>query len=110
MHIDQVRRFALSLPETTEAPHFTYSSFRVQGNIFVTVPPEGTHIHVFAADQEREEALELHSEFVEKLFWGQKVCGVRVMLAEAEPEVVHDLVRKAWQRKAPKAKTRAKFK
>jgi hypothetical protein len=33
MRIDTVRRFALSLPETTEEPHFDKSSFRVRGKM-----------------------------------------------------------------------------
>jgi hypothetical protein len=32
-----VRRIALSLPETAEAPHFESASFRVRGKIFATV-------------------------------------------------------------------------
>jgi hypothetical protein len=50
MKLDVARRFALSLPETTEAPHFHYASFRVQGKIFATAPPDGEHLHVFVAD------------------------------------------------------------
>jgi YjbR len=46
MNVAQVRRYALSLPDTTEEPHFEYSSFRVRGKIFVTVPPDEEHIHV----------------------------------------------------------------
>jgi hypothetical protein len=34
MTLSQVRRFALSLPETTEEPHFDRTSFRVRGKIF----------------------------------------------------------------------------
>jgi len=43
----EARRLALSLPEATEQPHFDMASFRVRGKIFVTVPPEGTRLHVF---------------------------------------------------------------
>lgn len=34
--IDFVRRFSLSLPETTEEPHFEKTSFRVKKKIFAT--------------------------------------------------------------------------
>ena len=47
MQIADVRRHALSLDAVTEEPHHTYSSFRVRGKIFVTIPPEETHLHVF---------------------------------------------------------------
>jgi hypothetical protein len=102
MKIDQVRKFALSLPETAEAPHFNYASFRVRGKIFATVPPEETHVHIFVSDEERERALLLYPECLEKLFWGAKVVGVRVTLEKAKTALVSALLREAWTRKAPK--------
>ena len=102
MKLESLRQFALKLPEVTEEPHFKFSSFRVRGKIFVTVPPEQTHIHVFVDDDEREPALARHPEFLEKLWWGKKVCGLRVLMAKADPAVVQSLVKAAWRRKAPK--------
>ena len=67
MKIAQVRRYALSLPDATEEPHFEYSSFRIRGKIFVTVPPDEEHIHIFVGEDEREQALALHPAFLEKL-------------------------------------------
>jgi len=100
--IDSVRSYALSLPEVTEQPHFDYASFRVRGRIFATVPPAGRHVHVFVAETQREVALAMHPEFLEKLLWGGKVVGLRVHLAGASASVVKELVRKAWENKAPK--------
>lgn len=100
--LDSVRRQALALPEVTEQPHFDYASFRVGGKIFVTVPPDGQHLHVFVDEPQRELALALHGAFVEKLWWGGKVVGLRVNLADADPHVVDELVRQAWARKAPR--------
>ena len=54
-------------------------------------------------DAARERALELHPEFVEKLWWGKKVVGLRVTLAKASTSVVKQLLANAWKRKAPKA-------
>ncbi len=102
MKIAQVRRFALSLPEATEAPHFQYSSFRVRGKIFATAPPDGKHLHVFVTDDEREIAMALDPEFLENLHWGGKVVGLRVALAKAKPKVVAKLLTQAWSGKAPK--------
>ncbi|MBS0447728.1 MAG: MmcQ/YjbR family DNA-binding protein [Proteobacteria bacterium] len=102
MKIAAVRRHALSLPEAAEAPHFDYASFRVRGKIFVTVPPDEQHIHVFVDDEVREQALALDPEFLEKLTWGAKVVGLRVRLADATPAVVTRLIDAAWARKAPK--------
>jgi len=102
MKISDVRHFALSLPEVTEEPHFQYSSFRIRGKIFATIPPDGEHVHIFVGDEEREVALATAPEFVEKLFWGKRIAGLRVSLAKAKPKVVTTLLTQAWSRKAPK--------
>ncbi|HUP97765.1 MAG TPA: MmcQ/YjbR family DNA-binding protein [Usitatibacter sp.] len=102
MKLAQARRLALALPEAAEAPHFDYTSFRVRGKIFATAPPDEKHLHVFVDDDAREQALELHQDFVEKLWWGKKVVGLRVQLAAAQPAVVKRLLENAWRRKAPK--------
>jgi len=103
MKVSQVRRHALSLPAVTEEPHFNYSSFRVRGKIFVTVPPDEEHLHVFVSEEQREPALAVYPEFLEKLTWGAKVVGLRVTLAGAQSGVVNRLVSAAWESKAPKS-------
>jgi hypothetical protein len=97
------RTFALSLPEATEQPHHNFSSFRVRGKIFVTIPPEQEHFHVFLSEAHREQALAMYPEFTEKLLWGGKVVGLRVCLAAAPAVAVKQLVRQAWSAKAPKS-------
>jgi hypothetical protein len=100
MKIEAVRRFAMALQGVTEAPHHHFSSFRVGGKIFVTVPPDGLHIHAFVPELARERAVAMFPEFVEPLLWGGKVVGVRVALAAATPADVNTLVREAWALKA----------
>jgi hypothetical protein len=100
--LEQARRFALSLPSVTEEPHFSYSSFRVGGKIFATVPPEGEHLHVFVEEEQRQRALALEPDAVEKLLWGQRVVGLRVHLVQAKAPLVRRLLEQAWSRKAPK--------
>jgi hypothetical protein len=102
MNADRVRRYALALPEAVEAPHFDYASFRIGGKIFATMPPDGAHLHVFVGEEQRETALALHPEAVEKLFWGQKACGLRIALDATKPAVVETLLRQAWAQRAPK--------
>jgi hypothetical protein len=92
-----VQKFAMSLEAVTEEPHHNYSSFRVRGKIFVTIPPEKDVIHVFVGEEDREPALIMFPEFIEKLFWGKKVLGLRVHLAAARPEVVKSLISKAYE-------------
>jgi hypothetical protein len=99
--LQQARRFALSLPETTEEPHHELSSFRVRGKIFATVPPDRLRLHIFVEEQQREAAIVMEPAAIEKLWWGSKVRGVRVLLAQAKSELVSELLYAAWCRKAP---------
>jgi hypothetical protein len=87
----------MSLDAVTEEPHHNYSSFRVRGNIFVTIPPGDDFIHVFVGDEDREPALALYPDFLSKLLWGGKVVGLRVALESAKPAVVKSLLSKAYQ-------------
>jgi hypothetical protein len=103
LRVATVRKHALSLPEVTEQPHFDYTSFRVRGKIFATVPPDEKHVHVFVAVAHRKPFLAMYPQYIAELTWGKKVIGLRVALADAEPAVVKQLVSFAWQNKAPKS-------
>ena len=107
MKLAEARAFALSLPGAMEAPHFQSASFRVDGRIFCTVPPGESVIHVFLPEEERERALSLHPEAIEKLFWGAKAVGLRVTLAKARSAAVKELLRSAWSLRAKPVKPRA---
>ncbi len=97
MKITPIRQFALSLDAVSEAPHHHFSSFRVRGKIFVTIPPGDAFLHIFVDEEDREPALALYPGFIEKLTWGAKVVGLRVSLATATPAVVKALVAKAYK-------------
>ena len=107
MKAGELRKYALSLPEAIEQPHFDFASFRVRGKIFVTLSPDEAHAHIFVDEQQRAMALDLAPDCAEPLFWGQKILGVRIALASAKPAFVKELVLNAWTNKAPKALTRA---
>lgn len=102
MNLKQVRTYALSLPETTEEPHFDYTSFRVRGRIFATAPPGGTHLHVFVDEEQRAPLIATEPEVYAALPWGAKVVGVRIALAAASSVAVKRLLLQGWKRKAPK--------
>ncbi len=100
--IAMVRRLALQLPETAEAPHHDMASFRVVGKIFATLPPEGGRLHVFLPD---DEVAAYRAEFpaaVEELWWGKQLRGCRILLREADRALVRELLTESWRRKAPK--------
>lgn len=102
MKMETVRRHALSLEAVTEEPHHESSSFRVHGRIFVTVPPAQDVIHVFVDETQRELALAMHPQWAEKLLWGGKVRGLRIVLEPAPAAAVKALVTQAYEHRAAK--------
>jgi hypothetical protein len=102
MKIATVRKHAMSLADVTEEPHFAYSSFRIRGKIFVTVPPGDEVIHVFVGEEDRERTLAMYPEWAEKLMWGAKATGLRVTLADAPAPAVKALIGKAYEARARK--------
>jgi len=105
VRVTTVRRLALALPETDEAPHHHMTSFRVAGKIFATVPPEGDRVHVFVDPDEVPAYCAEFPGVVEELRWGDKRSGCRVDLRQATPELVRELLGEAWRRKAPEKLT-----
>jgi hypothetical protein len=99
--LEEARRFALSLPGVTEEPHFDMASFRVRGKIFATVPPDGEHLHVFVDEGEVHAAVAEDPVAFEPLLWGQRLRGLRVLLAAADAGRVAELLEESWRRKAP---------
>ena len=103
MKLEPLRTYALSLPETSEEPHFNFGSFRVRGKIFVTIPPGEQFAHIFVTDEQRDLAIALYPEVTEPLMWRKKMVGVRISLATAKVGFVKELIHGAWARKAPKS-------
>ena len=95
-----VRRIALSLPETVEQDHHGFPSFRLAGKIFATVPNAAT-LHIMLPDTHVEMAIGSSPKACEELWWGKRLCGVRVTLASAPTKLVSMLLTEAWRLKAP---------
>jgi hypothetical protein len=102
LRASDVRHLALSLPESTEAPHHDMTSFRVGGKLFATMPPEGNRVHIFVGPDEVAASCAESPGVVEELWWGKKLSGCRVMLAGADRTLVRELLTEAWSAKAPK--------
>ncbi len=100
--LEDTRKFALALPDTTEEPHHNFGSFRVRGKIFVTIPPSGELLHIFLPEEQRELALAMNPEFLEPVHWGSKVLGVRAKLPLARKATVLRLIEQAYAFKAEK--------
>jgi hypothetical protein len=103
MKLAAVRKFALSLPEVTEEPHFQLGSFRVRKKLVATFAADGSFLHVFVSPEHRSQALADHAEWIEPLLWGSRVVGLRLLLPNARAAVVKKLLVQAWQHKAPAA-------
>src|SRR5439155_19096500 len=88
MDLEAARQFALSLPETTEEPHFEKASFRVRGKIFATVPADGEHLHIFVDEHAARALAAENPAAFEELWWGKRLTGVRVNLPAADEETV----------------------
>jgi hypothetical protein len=92
---------ALALPEAVEAPHHGVPSFRVGGKIFATVPDAG-HVNVMLDEDAIREAVLLDPASCEAVHWGDRLAAVRVSLAVVAPDALEQLLRAAWERRAPK--------
>jgi hypothetical protein len=101
--LEDVRKVALALPDTSEEPHHNFGSFRVRGKIFVTIPPGGELLHIFLPDDQRDLALAMDPEFLEPVRWGNKILGVRAKLPLARKATVLSLVRQAHAFKSGKS-------
>ena len=103
--LEEVRRVALALPDSTEEPHHNFGSFRDRGKIFVTIPPGGELLHIFLPAEQRDLALAMDPEFLEPVHWGSRVLGVRARLPLARKATVLRLVKQAYAFKCEKAST-----
>jgi hypothetical protein len=109
MRLEAARRFALSLPEVHEAPHFEASSFRVGKRIFCTVPPGGKTLHIKSSRDEVAALVAEEPAAYEVIIWGKREVSdwLRVHLAKADREQVEELLEEAWRSIATKRAIKA---
>jgi hypothetical protein len=106
---DDVRRIALSLPETTEKPSYGTPGFRVKDKLFARVREEGDVLVMWCQDEGEKEAL-IASE-PEKFFTTPHYDGhptVLVRFGAVEVDELTELLTEAWRVRAPK-RVRAAF-
>lgn len=101
MTAEEVRRFALALPEVIEQDHWGYPSFRIRGRIFASVP-DREHLNVMIDPFDIDGVVRGDPDTCQELRWGKRVAGVRVTLPKAAWKMVEALLRSALRRKAPK--------
>ncbi|MCI0636190.1 MAG: MmcQ/YjbR family DNA-binding protein [Actinobacteria bacterium] len=106
---DDVRRIALSLPETTEKPWFNTPGFRVKDKGFARIRSEAEGgLVVFVADLGEKEAL-LASEPA-KFYTTPHYDGYAIVLVKldaVDPDELRELLTESWRQKAPNRLLRA---
>jgi len=99
---DDVRRIALSFPETVEKERWGHPTFDVAGRMFITIPDDQTSFAVRCPRLEREELIAAEPE---KFWVPRHEAGsnwVRARLAALEDAgELHDILADSWRQVAP---------
>ena len=102
--IEIFRQFALSLPETDEAPHFENRAFRVKKKIFATLNTAANRA-TLKFSPENQDVFTFISRGA--IFPGPNKWGhhgwTHIDLEKAEWELCQDALQTAWCEVAPKA-------
>jgi hypothetical protein len=99
----QMRKLALSLPETEERSHFEQPDFRVRNKIFAGLSQDEQLGTLKLPPELQASLIEAHPDvfFPAAGAWGRS-GWTRVTLANAELEMLRPLLREAWRSIAPK--------
>jgi hypothetical protein len=95
----RARELALALPDAVEQDHHGRPSFRVRGGIFATLWSETT-LNVMAPDELILAAVADSPGACSLRYWGRRLAAVQIDLAEADEELVRDLLHAAWSERA----------
>ncbi|MEU6733440.1 MmcQ/YjbR family DNA-binding protein [Streptomyces physcomitrii] len=98
---EDVRRIALSLPDTVEKVAWSMPTFRVSGRMFATLPEEETSMAVRCPKEEGNELVRAEPE----KFWiadhEASFAWIRVRLAALEDEQeLYDILADSWRQAA----------
>lgn len=104
MGIDELRAYALALPEVTEGTHFRLHAFQVKDKTFIVLKEGGSEA-ILHVDRAVARAAVVEMPHVCEEIWrnsGRIFVGVRVDLESVPGDRVRPLVEGAWRNKAPK--------
>jgi hypothetical protein len=103
MTFDDVRAFALALPEAEERVTWeTDITFRVRDRIFAIGGDGATHVSVKASLETQAELLEMDPATFAKSAYVGRFGWTTVDLERVDPGLLESLLREAWRRTAPK--------
>ena len=101
-----LRRIALSLEGTVEAPHFDRAAFKV-ARIYATLPPDGRTANLMYPPDEQELRCQMRPEAFAPVpgGWG-KMGATTVTLAAVTAAQLEEAVRTAWAYAQPRPRKR----
>lgn len=102
--IDDLRRYALALPEVEEGTHFGLPSFSVRGKGFANLQKGDTHTLLSLSEPEAEVLAAEDPQTYEAVSrnGGRIFVGVRIDLAKVTADRLQMLLAHAWRHRAPK--------
>ena len=107
--IEDVRRIALSLPETSEGPLYGTPGFRVKDRAFARLRDEGATLVAWVPDEDEKEALiATQPEVFFTLPHYDGHPSVLVRLAAIDADELREVLIDAWRARAPR-RLRATF-
>jgi hypothetical protein len=107
MSTDEVRKFALSLPEAKEVEHWGKPSFRINNKIFTVIQEDGRTITVKTTAEDREVYTTMDPETFTIPDSFSSLNYMHINLETANPEEIKGLIEKAWINVAPKRLAKA---
>ena len=98
---EAARRLALALPDVVERDHHGFPSFRTgaRGRIFATLPTPDVLRVMLDEGPIREAVAEW--PWCREGWWGRRLMTVEVVLADAEPDAVAELLADGHARASP---------
>jgi hypothetical protein len=121
MNGDQLRKLALSLPDTSDAPHFDRTAFRTPKRIFATLSADGRSLNLKLELDQQAALAESRPEAFQAIAggWGRQgwttmtlaevsVAEAKSVLADAHALASFDLRKPSRAKRRPPARKRAK--
>ena len=99
---EQVRAFALAMPEAVELETWGHPTFRIHDKIFASTSADGVVAIIRASKTELAELMAANPEIYDPADYFGRFGWVRAQLAAADPEEIRELVVEGWRKAAPK--------
>ena len=88
--------------ERAQQDHHGRPSFRVSNRIFATLW-DSEHMNVMLDQPGIGTAVHEHPDVCEEVWWGKRLAAVRVLLRDADRDLLHELLEDAWEGKGGRA-------